>query len=73
MPFTGKKYDTSYVKRKEKSKYVTRSDKRVTRCQFGHSELLIPTDSAYKELYIDIGFRTVHNAKVKLWPLKVRW
>ena len=32
----------------------TRSDKRVTKCRFGHSGLLTP------------AFKTVHNAKVKL-------
>ena len=29
---------------------LTRSDKRVTTCQVGHSELLMPTESAIKEL-----------------------
>ena len=42
--------------------------KRVTKCQFGHSEseLLVPTESATKELSFDISFKTVANAKVKL-------
>ena len=44
---------------------MTRSDKRVTKCRFGHSELLIPRERAIKELYFDLGFETVHNAKVK--------
>ena len=48
---------------------VTRSDKRVTKCQFGHPELSIPTESAIKELSFDISFK-LHNTKVKLWPLK---
>ena len=52
---------------------MTRSDKSVTKCQFGHSELLIPGGNAFKELSFDVRFKTVHNAKVKLWPLKVRW
>ena len=30
--------------------YVTRSDKGVTTCPFGHPELLIPAESAIKEL-----------------------
>ena len=33
------------------NKFVTRSDKMVTKCGFGHSELLISTESAIKELY----------------------
>ena len=52
---------------------MTRSDKRVTKCPFGHSELLIPTERAIKELEFKISFKTVHNAKMKLRPLKVRW
>ena len=44
---------------------VTCSDKRVTKCQFGHSELLIPTESATMELYCDISFKTVHHTEVK--------
>ena len=43
---------------------MTRSDKRVTKCQFDHPELLIPTERAIKELEFDIRFKTVHNAKV---------
>ena len=43
---------------------VTRSDKRVTKCHFGHSELLIPTESTMKELQLDMGFKTAHDAKV---------
>ena len=27
---------------------------RVTKCQFGHSELLTPTDSATQERYVDL-------------------
>ena len=50
-----------------------RSDKRATKCQFGYSELLTPTESAIQELSFDNSFKTVHNAKVKLiWPHKVR-
>ena len=44
---------------------------RVTKVPFGHSELLT-TESAIKELSLDISFNAVHNAKVKLWPLEVR-
>ena len=36
----------------------------------GHSELLMPSESAIKELYYDISFKTVHETKV---PLKMRW
>ena len=50
-----------------------RSDKRVRKCPVGHSELLIPTQSATKELEFDVSFEAVRNAKVKLWPLKERW
>ena len=47
---------------------VTRSDKRVTKVSvLGHSELLIPAENATKELSFDISFKTVHNAKLKLW------
>ena len=46
--------------------YVTRSDKRVTKCQLARAELLTPADSVIKELSFDIHFKTVHNAKVKL-------
>ena len=53
--------------------YVTRSEKRVTKCPFGHSEILIPTERAINEVQFHISFNTVHNAKVKLWPLKVMW
>ena len=52
---------------------MTRSDKRITLCQFGHPELLMPSESAIKELWFEIRFKTVPNAKVKLWPLNVRW
>ena len=51
---------------------VNRSHKRVEKCRFGHSELLIPTESGIKELLYDISFKTVNNAKVKLWPHNVR-
>ena len=51
---------------------VTRSDKRVTRWQFGHPELFHTAQSAIKELSFDASFKTVHKAKVKLWPLNVR-
>ena len=51
---------------------VTRSEERVTKCQFGQSQLLILTKKAVQELKFDISFKTVHNAKVKLWPRKVR-
>ena len=46
------------------SKYVTRSDKRVARCQFGHSELLIPTESATEELEFVISYKTALNVQV---------
>ena len=36
------------------------SQNKLTKCQFGHSELTIPTESAIKELYYDISFKTVH-------------
>ena len=52
---------------------VIRSDKSLTKCQSGHSELLTPRARATKQLEFDIQFQTVHNAKAKLWPLKVRW
>ena len=39
--------------------YVTGSDKPVTKCQFGHSELLPPTESAIRERQSDI----MNNAK----------
>ena len=35
--------------------YVTLSDKRVTKCQLGHSELFIPTESATKEPLFDLS------------------
>ena len=38
--------------------FVPRSDKRATECQFGHSELLTPTESATKEVSLDITFNT---------------
>ena len=41
---------------------VTHSDKRVTKCQCAHSELLIPTECAIKELAFDTSFKIVHNA-----------
>ena len=47
--------------------------KRGTKRQFGHAEWLTPTYSATKELQFDIRFQCVHNAKLKLRPLKVRW
>ena len=34
---------------------------------------MVPTESAVKELELDISLKLVHNATVKLWPLKVRW
>ena len=52
---------------------MTRSEKRVTKRQFGGPEILIPTERATKELSFDISVKIVHNAEVKLWPLKVRW
>ena len=55
------------------TQYVTRSDKRVTKCQSGQSELSMPTESAIKELSVDVSFKTVHDAKVTSWPLRVRW
>ena len=60
-----------YTLTRYEGKCVTRSDKPRTKCQFGHSELLIPAESAIKELLFDAKFKSVHNAKVK--PLKVRW
>ena len=33
--------------------------------------ILMATESAIKELQFDIPFKTVHNAKVKLWPVNV--
>ena len=51
---------------------MTRSDKRVTKCQFGPSHLRIPTSIATNEHSFNISFKTVHNAKVKLWPPKGR-
>ena len=53
--------------------YVIHSDKRVAKCLFGHSEILVPAERAVKELYYDMRFSTVHTAKVKLWLLNVRW
>ena len=50
---------------------LTRSDKIVPRCQCGHPELLTPAESAINELWFDMRFKTVRNARVKLWPLKV--
>ena len=41
--------------------HVTRSDKRVTKWQFGLSEFLTPTKRAIKELSFDISFTTAHN------------
>ena len=35
-----------------------------TKCRFGHSELLIPTQSAIKELQFDASFKTVQNVKM---------
>ena len=46
------------------SAFVTRSDKRVTTCPFGHYELSISADSAIKELAFDISFKTVHNGNM---------
>ena len=31
-----------------------------SKCQVGHSQLLIPAESAVKELYFDTSFKTVH-------------
>ena len=42
---------------------------RVTKCRFGHSELLTPTERAINQLHFHTSFKIVHNAKVKLWPL----
>ena len=33
----------------------------------------MPTHSSNKELSFDRRFKTVHNAKVKLWPIGVKW
>ena len=41
---------------------MPRSDKRVRKCRFGHSELLVPTESATKEHSVDISFKPAHNA-----------
>ena len=54
-------------------KHVARSDTRLTKCQFGQSGLLIPTERAIQERELDRRFKTVLNANVKLWTLKVRW
>ena len=35
------------------------------------TELLIPSESALKMFYFDVRFKTVHSAKVKLWPLNL--
>ena len=35
----------------------TRSDKRVNKCGFDHSELLTPTESATKKLLFDTSFK----------------
>ena len=56
-----------------KFKRCTIVTKRVTRCRFGHPELLIPTESATKGLEVDISFKTLHHGKVKLRSLKLRW
>ena len=50
---------------------MTHCDNRVTRCR-SFSKLLISTTRATKELSFDISFKTVHNAKAKLWPLNVK-
>ena len=36
--------------------------------RLAHSEILIPTEMALKELYFDVRVKSVDNAKVKLWP-----
>ena len=47
---------------------VPGSDKRVTKCRFGHSELSIPTESATKE--VSFSFETVQSAKVKVMAVE---
>ena len=56
-------------------KFTTRParTKGQTTCHVAYSELLTPTESEIKELSFDTSSKTVHNAKVKLRPLKVRW
>ena len=45
--------------------FLTCSDKRLTKCHFGHSEWLKPSKSAIKILvFFYINFKTVHNAEV---------
>ena len=46
---------------------------KVNRCEFGQSELLIPTESATEELEFVLSYKTVFNVQVKLRLLKVRW
>ena len=54
-------------------RHATPSDKRGTKSRFGHSELMVPTERATKELIsFGVRFKTVHKVKVKLWHLKVR-
>ena len=43
--------------------------KEIIKCQFCHFEVLIPTESAHKEHYVE---NCAYDAKVKLWTLKVR-
>ena len=43
----------------------TKSYQIIIKCQFGHSELLIRTESSIKELKFDMRFKSVHNATVK--------
>ena len=38
--------------------YLIHFDKRGTKCQFGHPELFIPTESATDELEFDVSFNT---------------
>ena len=42
-----------------------RSDKRVRKCRFGHSELLVPTEEYKQRALIDVRFKTVHSARAK--------
>ena len=45
-------------------------NKLVMKCQFGHSELLIPTNQcAIKEIQFNISFMAVHNVKVIRYDL----
>ena len=54
--------------------YVTRSDKRVTKCQFCHSELLIPSKSAIKLLsHMTTGYCRLSHCQIESYFRLFSW